>query len=182
MSTRRSRRSCTRHRLSRPPRPPTPVQARPPLCAPPPPLRQALSSRRDLDPAAERSEHYKVAFEEVVDLVRQRRVYLRGGSAFVPAADLVSIVATAVRAQWSRRLATASHQWPALREEEARNEPPPRLLSPPLPCPLPLAATLAVHPRPPAGILPPSSSVYLHTTICQINQQKIAIKAPLNVH
>jgi DNA primase large subunit len=82
-------------------------------------LHQALSSRRDLDPAAERSEHYKVAFEEVVDLVRQRRVYLRGGSAFVPAADLVSIVATAVRAQWSRRLATASHQWPALREEEA---------------------------------------------------------------
>ncbi|EOD09588.1 hypothetical protein EMIHUDRAFT_52656, partial [Emiliania huxleyi CCMP1516] len=46
-------------------------------------------------PSRPRALHYKVAFEEVVDLVRQRRVYLRGGSAFVPAADLVSIVATA---------------------------------------------------------------------------------------
>lgn len=83
-------------------------------------LNQALSARRDLDASAlERQEHYKVPFEEVIDLVRQRRVFLRGGWAYVPEADLVSIVSNQVRTQWSRQLATMARHWPALREEEA---------------------------------------------------------------
>eukprot|EP00967_Tisochrysis_lutea_P124593 scaffold208473_cov30-Tisochrysis_lutea.AAC.2 len=83
-------------------------------------LYQNLTSRRDLDAGQiDNPEHYKVPFEEVIDLVRQRKVFLRGGFAYVPESDLVSIVATAVRAKWSRELATTSRSWPALREEEA---------------------------------------------------------------
>ena len=83
-------------------------------------LHQALAARRDLEPfALERLEHYKVPFEEVIDLVRQRKVFLREGWAYVPEADLVSIVSNQVRSQWSRQLATMARQWPALREEES---------------------------------------------------------------
>lgn len=83
-------------------------------------LCQALASRRDLDAGqVDNPEHYKVPFEEVIDLVRQRKVFLRGGFAYVPEPDLVSIVSTAVRAKWSRELATTSRSWPSLREDEA---------------------------------------------------------------
>jgi DNA primase large subunit len=83
-------------------------------------LYQALASRRDLDAGQiDNPEHYKVPFEEVIDLVRQRKVFLREGFAYVPEPDLVSIVSTAVRAKWSRELSTTSRSWPSLREEEA---------------------------------------------------------------
>ena len=52
--------------------------------------------------AQERVEHYKVGFEEVLDLVRQRKTLLRGGYAYVPAPDLVSIVANQVRMRLSK--------------------------------------------------------------------------------
>ena len=52
-----------------------------------------------------------MSFEQVLDLVRQRRVYLRAGFAYVPAGDLVSIVANQV--------ADASHR--------PRRRPQPRL-------------------------------------------------------
>ena len=61
----------------------------------------------------------QVRFEEVVDLIRQRRVYLRAGYAYVPQSDLVSIVATRVRAFLSKQLSMHARAWPALREEEA---------------------------------------------------------------
>lgn len=64
-------------------------------------------------------EYYKVRFEEVVDLIRQRRVYLRAGYAYVPQTDLVSIIATRVRAFLSKQLSMHARTWPALREEEA---------------------------------------------------------------
>ena len=66
-----------------------------------------------------KEEHYKVPFEEVVDLIRQRRVYVKAGFAYVPQADLVSIVATRVRAFLSKQLSMHSRAWPALREDEA---------------------------------------------------------------
>ena len=69
--------------------------------------------------AQERVEHYKVGFEEVLDLVRQRKTLLRGGYAYVPAPDLVSIVANQVRMHLSKQLSTLSRQWPALRENES---------------------------------------------------------------
>lgn len=68
---------------------------------------------------SEHQEYYKVRFEEVVDLIRQRRVYLRAGYAYVPQSDLVSIVATRVRAFLSKQLSMHARAWPALREEEA---------------------------------------------------------------
>ncbi len=53
---------------------------------------------------SEHQEYYKVRFEEVSDLIRQRRVYLQAGYAYVPQSDLVSIVATRVRAFLSKQL------------------------------------------------------------------------------
>ena len=67
----------------------------------------------------EHQEYYKVRFEEVVDLIRQRRVFLKAGYAYVPQSDLVSIVATRVRAFLSKQLSMHARAWPALREEEA---------------------------------------------------------------
>jgi DNA primase large subunit len=61
----------------------------------------------------------QVPFEEVVDLIRQRRVFVRAGFAYVPQTDLVSIVATRVRAHLSKQLSVHARAWPALREDEA---------------------------------------------------------------
>ena len=85
-------------------------------------LQQTMEARRETKEViagSERIEHYKVPFEEVLDLVRQRRVFLRGGSAFVPESDLVSIVSNQVRMHLSKQLSNISRAWPTLREEEA---------------------------------------------------------------
>ena len=84
-------------------------------------LRQVGLCRRDKESTEpyERQEHYKVPFEEVIDLIRQRRVYVHAGFAYVPQSDLVSIVATRVRAHLAKQLAIHARAWPALREEEA---------------------------------------------------------------
>jgi len=50
--------------------------------------------------------------------VRQRRVYVSAGFAYVPGVDLVSIVATRVRAHLSKQLSMHARTWPALREAE----------------------------------------------------------------
>jgi len=68
---------------------------------------------------SDKQDHYKVPFEEVLDLVRQRRVFIHDGFAYVPASDLVSIVTTRVRAHLSKQLSTHARAWPALQEEEA---------------------------------------------------------------
>ena len=88
------------------------------------PLLAAFMARphpKESDPMSlfERQEHYKVGFEQVLDLVRQRRVYLEGGFAYVPASDLVSIVANQVRMHLSKQLSSMARAWPALREEES---------------------------------------------------------------
>ena len=83
-----------------------------------PKLVEMAKARRE--DGAEKQEHYKVPFEEVVDLIRQRRVYVRAGFAYVPQTDLVSIVATRVRAHLSKQLSLHARLWPALREEEAQ--------------------------------------------------------------
>jgi len=80
-------------------------------------LQEMAACRRE-DKAEERREHFKVPFEEVVDLVRQRRVFCRAGFAYVPQTDLVSIVATRVRAHLSKQLSLHARVWPSLREEE----------------------------------------------------------------
>jgi DNA primase large subunit len=81
-------------------------------------LSATLAARREPG-ETEKQEHYKVPFEEVIDLVRQRRVFLKGGFAYVPASDLVSIVTTRVRSHLSKQLSSHARLWPALREEES---------------------------------------------------------------
>lgn len=66
-----------------------------------------------------KEDHYKVPFEEVLDLVRGRRVFLRGGWAYVPKSDLISIVGSQFRTRLSRALVEASRRWPTVQEQEA---------------------------------------------------------------
>lgn len=47
---------------------------------------------------------YKVPFEEVPELVRTRKVFLRGGAAYVPVEQLSVLVTGAYRAGLSRAL------------------------------------------------------------------------------
>lgn len=54
---------------------------------------------------------YKVPFEEVFDLVRSRRVFLAGGSAYVPQKDLTSLVVGVFRSRLSKALAMTSRRW-----------------------------------------------------------------------
>ena len=46
-------------------------------------------------------DYYKVPFTEALDLVRQRRVYLQGGYAYIPNDELVSIITAMFRAHLS---------------------------------------------------------------------------------
>lgn len=69
--------------------------------------------------ASVKEDHYKVPFEEVLDLVRGRRVYLRCGFAYVPQSELVSIVGGQFRARLSKALVDASRAWPAVQQAEA---------------------------------------------------------------
>ncbi|VDM01703.1 unnamed protein product [Schistocephalus solidus] len=64
---------------------------------------------------------YKVHFSEVPDLVRGRRTYLRRGFAYVPDADLVTLVVTRFRSALSRNLSRLCLALlPCLPDEEAR--------------------------------------------------------------
>ena len=83
-----------------------------------PKLKEMADARRE-GKGEERQEHYKVPFEEVIDLIRQRRVFVRAGFAYVPQTDLVSIVATRVRAHLSKQLSTMARLWPTIRQEES---------------------------------------------------------------
>ena len=89
-------------------------------------FQEVLDSRRTAEmrkagvvESVDSTEHYKVPFEEVIDLVRQRRVLIRNGLAYVPESDLVSIVSHKVRGFLSKQLSNMARQWPAVRDEEA---------------------------------------------------------------
>ena len=56
-------------------------------------------------------EVFRVPFEQVPDLVAQRKVLLRGGAAYVPAALLGSVVAVSFRAALSRALVLTAGRW-----------------------------------------------------------------------
>ncbi|KAM3177833.1 hypothetical protein ACTXT7_003776 [Hymenolepis weldensis] len=64
---------------------------------------------------------YKVHFTEVPDLVRRRQVFLKAGFAYVPDAELVSLVVTRFRASLSRNLSRLGLALvPRLADEGAR--------------------------------------------------------------
>ena len=63
-------------------------------------------------------EYFEVPFEEALELVRARRVFVRGGVAFVPRRDMISIVVGAFRAHLSAQLLATSRALPTLEEDE----------------------------------------------------------------
>jgi DNA primase large subunit len=63
------------------------------------------------------SQFYCVPFEEALDLVQQRKVYLRGGVAYVAEEELISIVLAQYRAQLSEALARAFKALPLHADE-----------------------------------------------------------------
>eukprot|EP00741_Cyanophora_paradoxa_P015128 tig00020848_g14599.t1 len=66
---------------------------------------EALRENLEYDnPSAEKRVFYKVPFEEALELVSQRRVFLRSGFAYVLHKDLVSLVLLHYRAKLSKEL------------------------------------------------------------------------------
>ncbi|KAK0069423.1 DNA primase large subunit [Biomphalaria pfeifferi] len=62
-------------------------------------------------------EFYKVPFTEALDLVRNRKVFLRDGYAYVPQEDLVSILLSLFRTQLSHALVVTSRALPNMEED-----------------------------------------------------------------
>eukprot|EP00887_Chlorella_sp_A99_P006989 scaffold2.g6989.t1 len=58
--------------------------------------------------------YYKVPFEQVPDLVATRRVYLRGGAAYVPREHVSSLVVQPFRANLSKSLVVTARRWAAV--------------------------------------------------------------------
>jgi len=75
---------------------------------------------RDLHdmPGASRQHFWKVPFEDVVDLIAQRKVLLHEGDAFVPSSQLSSIVVGRFRSSLSKALVTTHKAMPAVEREE----------------------------------------------------------------
>lgn len=61
---------------------------------------------------------YKVKFYEVLDLVRARKVYLRGGYAYIPFKDFVSVLSAQFRIHLKQSLAVASHHLGEIEQDE----------------------------------------------------------------
>ncbi|XP_042215191.1 DNA primase large subunit-like [Homarus americanus] len=61
---------------------------------------------------------FKVPFTEALELVRQRKVYLSGGYAYVPDTDLVTLVTASFRSNLSRALAITNKALPQLEDDE----------------------------------------------------------------
>jgi len=60
---------------------------------------------------------YKVPFTDVLDLVRVRKVYLKGGFAYVPHPEIVSIILGIFRSQLSLALSVTARRLPYLEED-----------------------------------------------------------------
>ncbi|KAK7066972.1 DNA primase large subunit [Halocaridina rubra] len=61
---------------------------------------------------------FKVLFTEALELVKSRKVFLKGGFAYVPDTDLVTLVATSFRAHLSQALAFTNRALPQLDDDE----------------------------------------------------------------
>ena len=68
-------------------------------------LRAVRSADSQTNPITANTLFYRVPFEEAFDLVRERRVYLQAGWAYIPRANLVHIVVNKYRAHLSQQLA-----------------------------------------------------------------------------
>ncbi|KAM9726242.1 DNA primase large subunit [Menidia menidia] len=66
----------------------------------------------------EDQEFYKVPFQDALDLVRTRKVYLKAGYAYVPHQDIVTIVLNDFRTRLSKALALTARSLPAVHSDE----------------------------------------------------------------
>uniref|UniRef100_A0A3Q0SSQ6 DNA primase large subunit n=1 Tax=Amphilophus citrinellus TaxID=61819 RepID=A0A3Q0SSQ6_AMPCI len=63
-------------------------------------------------------EFYKVPFQDALDLVRSRKVYLKQGYAYIPHQDIVTIVLNDFRTRLSKALALTARSLPAVHSDE----------------------------------------------------------------
>ncbi|XP_076598382.1 DNA primase large subunit [Chaetodon auriga] len=66
----------------------------------------------------EDQDFYKVPFQDALDLVRTRRVYLKAGYAYIPHQDIVTIVLNDFRTRLSKALALTARSLPAVLSDE----------------------------------------------------------------
>ena len=72
----------------------------------------------ELSPAKfEGEKFYKVPWTEAVDLVRVRRVLIKGGMAYVPSRELLSLVMVIFRARLSHNLVLTCRALPVLEDD-----------------------------------------------------------------
>lgn len=64
-----------------------------------------------------KTDFYKVNFEQAIELVRKRQVYLEKGYAYVPKTDLMTLIVGAFRAKLSAALTATSRALPNLEED-----------------------------------------------------------------
>lgn len=61
---------------------------------------------------------YKVKFCEVLDLVKNRKVYLSGGHAYIPHTDFISVLSAQYRKHLKQNLAIAAHHLGEIEQDE----------------------------------------------------------------
>ncbi|XP_070697326.1 DNA primase large subunit [Pempheris klunzingeri] len=66
----------------------------------------------------EQQDFYKVPFQDALDLVRMRKVYLKAGYAYIPHQDIVTIVLNDFRTRLSKALALTARSLPAVQSDE----------------------------------------------------------------
>uniref|UniRef100_A0A1A8EHR1 DNA primase large subunit n=1 Tax=Nothobranchius kadleci TaxID=1051664 RepID=A0A1A8EHR1_NOTKA len=66
----------------------------------------------------EDQDFYKVPFQDALDLVRTRKVYLKEGYAYIPHQDIVTIVLNDFRTRLSKALALTARSLPAVHSDE----------------------------------------------------------------
>ncbi|KAI3363125.1 hypothetical protein L3Q82_011777 [Scortum barcoo] len=66
----------------------------------------------------EDQDFYKVPFQDALDLVRTRRVYLKAGYVYIPHQDIVTIVLNDFRTRLSKALALTARSLPAVHSDE----------------------------------------------------------------
>ncbi|KAM4729447.1 DNA primase large subunit isoform 1-T2 [Anableps anableps] len=66
----------------------------------------------------EELDFYKVPFQDALDLVRTRKVYLKEGYAYIPPNDIVTIVLNDFRTRLSKALALTARSLPAVHSDE----------------------------------------------------------------
>ncbi|XP_074531963.1 DNA primase large subunit [Halichoeres trimaculatus] len=66
----------------------------------------------------EDQDFYKVPFQDALDLVRTRKVYLKAGYAYIPHQDIVTIVLNDFRTRLSKALALTARSLPAVQSDE----------------------------------------------------------------